>query len=274
MRVIFIGFCLICAPGAAAWMGARLSFAPPIHRLEVYRGIHYQTSRDENGIVHLIEVDLSSPGIDLYLTPLNEDARVNGHQYRLDYVRNVARAEGLAVAVNGTMFSSDSYLMPMVGDFATSIDTIVADHQVSHLQARDFLLWFDDSFTPNLETKRPAPPEALKQAKWAVGTQNLATRGVKRGAGDGRRDKRCALGINPDARKMWIGVFESASREEVRQRLVNAGAQHVMLLDGGDSTSLYLGGRAYHVPHGLRFGGQRPVATVLGIRADPILDPL
>jgi exopolysaccharide biosynthesis protein len=71
---------------------------------------------------------------------------------------------------------------------------------------------------------------------------------------------------------MLIGVFESATQIEATRVLMRAGAQYVMTMDGGDSTSLYLGGRARGVPNGLRFGGQRPVATVIGIKADPILD--
>jgi hypothetical protein len=274
LRAVFLCIALICVPAAAALIGDSFNSARRTPRREIYRGVFYETRQGEHGSVHLVEVDLTAPGVDFYLTPLDADAKANGHQYRLDYVRNVARAEGLAVAVNGTMFASDSYLAPMVGDFATSIDTIVADHEISHLQARDFMLWFDDRFTPHLETARPARPDVLERAKWAIGTQNLAIRGKGPRPNDSARDKRCALGLDPASRTLWIGVFESASRRDVRDQLMQAGAHYVMILDGGDSTSFYLGGRAYRVPHGLRFGGQLPVATVLGIRADPILDPL
>jgi hypothetical protein len=274
LRASFLCLALICVPATAALVGTSFDLARRMPRREIYRGVFYESWQGEHGVVHLIEVDLTAPGVDLYLTPLDADAKANGHQYRLDYVRNVARAEGLAVAVNGTMFSSDSYLVPMVGDFATSIDTIVADHEISHLHERDFMLWFDDLLKPHLEITKPARPEVLERAKWAVGTQNLSIQGKETRPNDGRRDKRCALGLDPSSRKLWIGVFQSASARDVRDQLLQTGAHYVMLLDGGDSTSFYLGGRAHRVPHGLRFGGQFPVATVLGIRADPILDPL
>jgi hypothetical protein len=274
LRFCFVCFCLVCVPAAAAWISEGLTMAQPIPRREIYRGVYYQSSEELQGMVHLIEVDLQAPGIELFLTPRNADASASGHQYRLDYVRNVARAEGLAVAVNGTMFSSDSYLVPMVGDFGTSIDTIVSNYELNHLQPRDFMLWFDDKLNPHLETTRPAPPAALNAAKWAIGTQNLATRGKTPRTSDERRDKRCAIGVDIAKQKLWIGVFASASRNEVRELLWRAGAEYVMSLDGGDSTSLYLGGRAFNVPHGLRLGGQRPVATVFGIRADPLLRPI
>jgi hypothetical protein len=217
---------------------------------------------------------MSAPGIDLFLSPPNLDAKASGHEYRLDYVRNIARSEGLAVAINATLFGSDSYVIPMVGDFATSLDTVVSSYKINHLEAHDYMLWFDDNLTPHVEKTRPAPLEALKRAKFAIGTKNLAIRGRNPGSINNQKDKRCALGVDPDRRKIWIGMFELASRPHATEVLMRAGAEYVMMLDGGDSASLYLGDRSNGVPHGLRFGGQRAVATVFGVKAYPILDPL
>jgi hypothetical protein len=272
LRTFMVCICLLCIPGAAAWVGANFSYTRQTPRTEIYRGVYYQCSQ-ENGItIHLLEVDLSRPGIELFVTPVDQVALARGHEYRLDYVRNAARAEGLAVAVNGNVFSSDSYLLPMVGDFATSRDTIVADYKLNHLNSHDYLLWFDKDLRPHFETFRPAPLEVLQQSKWAIGGIDLSIYGDRPFKHGGPRDKRSIIGINHE--RMWIGVFESATQGEAIEMLMRAGARYVMTLDGGDSTSLYLGGRARGVPGGLRFGGQRPVATVIGIKADPILDPL
>jgi hypothetical protein len=247
----------------------------PTPRTEIYRGIFYQTSRGKSGVIHLLEIDLGRPGIELYLTPVNPEAIANGHEYRLDYVRNVARDGGLAIAVNGTLFKSDSYLIPMVGDFATSVDTIIAEYQMNHLHPRDYMLWFDSHLKPHVESTRPAPLAALRNARWAIGGRDLAIRGSKPPKRWSRQQgQRAVVGVDPRQQKMWLGVFESTTQEEATDVLMRAGAEYVMMLDGGNSTSLYLGGRAHGVPGGLRFGGQRPVATVIGVKADPILAPL
>jgi hypothetical protein len=253
-------------------VGANFAYAPQIPRTEIYRGVYYECTQERGGAVHLIEVDLGRPGIELYLTPVDPDALARGHEYRLDYARNEAREEGLSVAVNGNVFSSDSYLLPMVGDFATNHDTIVANHKLNHLNPRDYLLWFDKDLRPHCETVRPAPPDVLQKAKWGIGGIDLSTKGGGQIYQGGPRDKRCVVGINH--KRMWIGVLESATQGEAVDVLMRAGAEYVMALDGGNSTSLYLGGRSRGVPGGLRFGGQQPVATILGIKADPILDPL
>lgn len=272
LRTLLVCTGLLCIPGAAAWVGAHFAYAPQIPRTEIYRGVFYESREINGSTFHLIEIDLSRPGVELYLTPVDRAAFARGHEYRLDYVRNAARAEGLAVAINGPVFSSDSYLLPMVGDLATSRDTIVSNHKLNHLNPRDFLLWFDKNLTPHSETVRPAPLDVLQQARWAIGGIDLSTSGSRSLHPGGSRDKRSTIGINDT--KLWLGVFESATQEEAIEFLMHAGAQHVMTLDGGNSTSLYLGGRTRGVPGGLRFGGQRPVATVIGVRADPILDPL
>jgi hypothetical protein len=111
----------------------------------------------------------------------------------------------------------------------------------------------------------------LQQAKWGIGTRDSAFIGAIKPA-DGTTDKRTALGVDLSSKKLWIAVFEAATQEEVRHILTRAGAQRVMILDGGSSSSLYFGRLANGVAHGLRFGGQRPVATVFGIKADPIID--
>jgi hypothetical protein len=271
-RTFLVCASLIVIPGGAAWVSTFVNHTPQVKRTEIYRGVYYQCTQGQNGAIHLLEVDLSRPNVQLFLTPVNPDALARGHEYRLDYVRNVARAEGLAIAVNGPMFASDSYLLPMVGDFATSRDTIVANHKLNHLNPNNFLIWFDEALRPKAESSRPAPLNVLEKAQWAIGGIDLSVNGGRKYNGDGSSDKRCLIGI--DHERMWLGIFESATQTEAVGVLMRAGAKYVMMMDGGDSTSLYLGGRTRGVPNGLRFGGQRPVATVIGIKADPILDPI
>jgi hypothetical protein len=265
--------CFVAAPCAAAWIGAHLTYSVRTEQIEIFRGVYYQTMQRNGSVVHLVEIDLNRPGIELFVTPLNHEAIANGREYRLDYVRNVARAEGLAVAINGTLFTSDSYVFPMVGDFATSLDTLISNYRINHLDPRDYIVWFDGHLTPHPEMTRPAPLVALQHAKWAIGGRRVVTSEKMIKIQGDKPAKRTLVGVNGQKRKMWFGVFESATKRDATEILLDAGAEYVMLLDGGGSTSLYFGGRTHGVQHGLRFGGQTPVATVIGIKADPILDP-
>ncbi len=87
----------------------------------------------------------------------------------------------------------------------------------------------------------------------------------------GHKMDRCtAVGIDSKRRLLWLAVFENASSLAVAQMLAKEGAQDGFLLDGGHSTTMVIGDKAAHVRPGTLLGGSRPVATVLGIRADPL----
>jgi len=275
MKTLAACLCLLATPAAAAWLGTRFSYERDTPHTEIYRGVYYRSYREPFGRVHLVEVDLTQPGVELYMTPLDREAVAAGYQYRLDYVRNAARANGLAVAINGTFFSADTYLVPMVGDFARSVDSIIANYRLNHLHPLDYLLWFDERLTPYVETARPAPAEALRNAKWAVGGQTIVVRDRERWPRhEDPPNRQTRLGVDPERKRLWLAVVESATNREAAEVLMRAGARYVMVLDGGDSSCLYLGGRARGVAGGLQIGGQRAVATMIGIQADPILDPL
>src|SRR5215469_1740301 len=106
---------------------------------EIFEGITYgckrlDTTEEGSGLVHWVSINLATPGIELYVTPLDPVAVAQGWQYRLRRVGDVVDEEKLAVAVNGTLFESDSGWRPrMAGDLANSVETVVADHVASHV---------------------------------------------------------------------------------------------------------------------------------------------
>jgi hypothetical protein len=269
-RTALVILCLLGGTAAAAWTGSRFSINRTIPRTEIYRGVFYRAFRADRGMVHLVEVDLSHPGVEFYVTPLDPTAQANGYQYRLDYVRNVARSEGLSVAVNGPLFSSDSFLTYMVGDFADSVDSMVSNYKVSHLNPSDFMFSFDEQLRPHVQMTNPIPAGVLQNTKWGIGGLSVKYGTIPPAEGE-VRDNQSLLGVNPETRRLWIGVFESSTESDAVREILRAGAKYALILDGGNSSSLYLGDWAHEVPAGLRFGGQRPVATVIGVKADPIL---
>ena len=57
----------------------------------------------------------------------------------------------LAVVINASLFTRSARWRPALsGDFANGVETVVANHVVSHVWKHTYLLWFDDELTPQL----------------------------------------------------------------------------------------------------------------------------
>jgi hypothetical protein len=251
------------------WWNRRQPVAPT----EIYEGVTYACERLETGggagLVHWVRVDLAARGIDIYVTPLDPHAVAQGWQFRLKRTGKTVREEKLAVAINATMFSTDSGWIPMAGDMAKALETTVADHHVSHNWEHTYLLWFEDDLTPHLEATKPPGVSVLDTARWAIGGQGVGLAGgkVNERMEYSPVDSRTAVGIDRDSRLLFLAVFEKASPRTALEKLAELGAKEGMLLDGGDSTSMALGGQARGVRPGVLTGDWRPVATHLGVRA-------
>jgi hypothetical protein len=241
---------------------------------EIFEGITYgckrlDTTEEGSGLVHWMSIDLATPGIELYVTPLDPVAVAQGWQYRLRRVGDVVDKEKLAVAVNGALFGSDSGWWPrMAGDLAKSVEPVVADHVVSHLWEHGYLLGFDDELTPYLSGSGPPTADELARAKWGIGAQAVGLRGGKVWPGSSRTpDSRTAVAIDRERKLLFLAVGQYISPRRLLQDLADLGAKEGMLLDGGDSSSMAIGKGAAGVAAGVLYGGWRPVATHFGVRA-------
>ena len=121
----------------------------PIFAGVTYRAERIASTEEGGGLLHVVTVDLAAPGIELYVTPLDPEAVAQGWQYRLRRIGDVLEKEHLAVAINGALFTSRSpWWFRMSGDLAKGVETVVADHVVSHIWEHTYLLWFDDQLAP------------------------------------------------------------------------------------------------------------------------------
>ena len=69
----------------------------------------------------------------------------------------MVKREHLAVATNGTMFTSNSIgRLRLPGDLAKGVETAVADGVVSHVWEHTYLLWFDADLTPAFAASKTA----------------------------------------------------------------------------------------------------------------------
>ena len=244
---------------------------------EIFAGITYgrerlETTQEGRGFLDWVRIDLTAPGIELYVTPLDPSARAQGWQYRLRQIEDVVSGEHLAVAINGTLFTSNSGWWPrMSGDLANSVETVVADHVVSHVWEHTYLLWFDDQLTPHLRPSKPPTAAELGRAKWGIGGQAVWLWGGKVWPGSSRSsDSRTAVAVDQQRKLLFFAVGQHISPRLLLKRLVDLGAKDGMLLDGGGSRSMAIGQGAERVPAGILYGGSRPVATYFGVRAQLI----
>jgi hypothetical protein len=217
----------------------------------------------------MVSIDLAAPGIELYVTPLDPVALEQGWQYRLRRIEDVVDKERLAVAINGTLFTSNSFLgLRMSGDLARGVETVVADHVVSHIWEHTYLLWFDEHLTPNLRASKPPTAAELANAKWGIGGQGVGLRaGRVWPGGDRSPDSRTAAAIDRQRKLLFLAVGEHISPRLILQKLAALGAKDGVLLDGGSSSAMAIGKGATGVSIGILHGGWRPVATYLGVRA-------
>src|SRR5215468_10149014 len=243
---------------------------------EIFTGITYGRERIEptaegGGMLQWARVDLSAPGIGLYVTPLDRNAVARGWQYRLRRVGTVAERQHLALAVNAMLFATGSTWRELLpGAYARGVETAIAEHAVSHVWPDTYLLWFDDALTPTLERFKPPPAAALARAKWGIGGQGVGLWDGKVGPhSSGRPDSRTAVAIDRAPRLLYLAVGEYISPRLIMQKLAELGAKDGMLLDGGHSSAMVIGTRARGLGAGAVSGGWWPVATQFGVRAKP-----
>src|SRR6516164_2927828 len=78
---------LAMASGSMAWWDRR----GPHPATAIFEGITYgcerlDTTEEGGGLLHWVRIELTAPGIELYVTPLNPSAAARGWQYRLRHI--------------------------------------------------------------------------------------------------------------------------------------------------------------------------------------------
>jgi Phosphodiester glycosidase len=246
---------------------------------EIFEGVTYgceqmQLSDEGSGVIHWARIDLTAPGIELYLTPKDPMAISQGWQYRLRRVGDVVATEHLAIAINGALFKLKSDGWPrMSGEFAKGVEPVVVDHVVSHFWGDTYFLWFDDNLTPHLRPSKPLRVEELSTAKWGIGGQDLWLRDGRVWSDDSRclrPGARTAVAVDLSRKLLFLAVGTHISPRLLFKTLANLGAKDGMLLDGGDSSSVAIGKGAKDVSAGAVYGGWRPIATHFGVRAQAL----
>ncbi len=273
LRTATLALSLIALAAALYYRSTLRSPCPPT---PIYQGVTYRCdpmpeTPESGGLVHVVEVDLTAPGIQLYVTNIDPVAKAHGWEYTLDYVGRVTKEKHLAVCVNGTLFKSNSGWIRMRGDEATSLETAVSEHLVNHLDPNSPMLWFEDNLTPHMAQDRPAKPELLAKMRFGIGGQEgILQHGLPRPETQTIPDHRTMLAVDTARKRLWIAAFDKASYRMAARKLGQLGAQDGTMLDGGTSTAMALGQDAANVSPGVLIGNWRPVPVHFGIKAVPL----
>jgi hypothetical protein len=201
----------------------------PPQPTKIFSGVTYGCERLErteqgHGVLHWVRVELDDPGIELYVSPLDRSALEEGWQYRLRWIADVVSDERLAVAINGTLFTSQRTWLRLPGDLANGVETVVSDHVASHFWEHTYLLWFDDDLKAHLRPSKPPTSAELRQAKWGIGGQAVWLQDGKVWPGSDRRpDSRTAIGIDAERKLLFLAVAQWASPYLVLERMAKMG---------------------------------------------------
>jgi hypothetical protein len=240
---------------------------------KIFVGVTYGAERlalteEGGGLVHWVQVDLTAPGLGLYVTPLDPDAVERGWQYRLRSIEDVVEGQHLSVAVNATYFdtASGSWLR-FSGELARSLQTLISDHVVAYGLWGRSLIWFDTKLAPHVS---PPGQDVFARAHWGIGTHELQLHnGQVLLLRDSRADARTAIGVDQTRKLLFLAVAERLSQARMMHILAGLGARDGFLLDGGNSSAMGIGEGSNGIPGPVFFGARRPVATYIGVRALP-----
>lgn len=243
--------------------------------VEIFHGVTYEVqalpeTEGSSGLARIVCVDLSAAGVEPFVTPVDSNAVQSGYQYRLAYPWWIARREGLAVTINGAYFERNGRWY-WQGQRVNSRHTAIAEGVVSHVSRHSRLLWIDEGGRPRINPDLQPPAEVLQRARWGIGSGDIMLR-------DGKpcptiheaADRRTIMGVDTERRLLWLAVFEHASFKAAAEVLAAAGARDGLMLDGGGSTAMYIGRHAADGVRGRVLGGWRPVATHVGVFAEPL----
>jgi hypothetical protein len=270
--VVIVGILAFLGTVAASarWIGA----SEPLGAIEIFPGVSFcsdvlPVTEEGDGRVYVVVADLVTPGLQLYVTPLDPVALAQGWSYRLRRISEVTRTERLSVVINASMFGSQSpFWFRLPGDLAISAyGTLVADHVVATVQHNSDVLWFDDQLQPHLRPwENSLRARDLAAAKWAIGGQ-IVLRDGQVASGIGRRPDSRTMAAIDDKNHLFLAVARNISPRRLSERLAELGAKDGLMLDGGTSSAMAIGGGPRGITAGVVYGGWRPVASYFGIRA-------
>ncbi|MGL5083348.1 MAG: phosphodiester glycosidase family protein, partial [Microcoleaceae cyanobacterium] len=255
---------------------------------QLFPGISYQRiprSEPRRLMVHIVEIDLTSPGIELFVTP--GEPKDDRMEIAAQTTREFLKKYQAQVAINASFFypihtRTPWDYFPRTGDRVNVVGQAIANG--NHYSDPD-KIWF--AFCISNKTKVQILPERCPENTTHAVSGNVLL--IKQGqpARIRRSDKnelfpRTAVGVDASGKTLWLvivdgrqkGYSEGITFKELQKIFVDLGAETALNLDGGGSTTLVMqnrrGAKILNSP--IQSGipmRQRPVANHLGVYALP-----
>lgn len=272
--------CGIVLLGVLSAVALRHALLPtPMKKNEIFRGVHYFSTTIKNiegdsSRVMGFEIELDAPGVEFFIRPLDTAAVEQGAHYNLRWPDLEVLRQDLSVLINGVLYHPGQWTKSYPGAKVSAVESLIIDGELTHLDPHSYLIWFDETLLPHVETTKPPPAEAIRQAKWAIGVQGLRiTDGSARHASSSDHDrvmKRTFIGVDPNQRKLWLLVFGAIDGYQMIDVARQTGIVHGGQLDSDDGTWGIVGPGAVGVRAMTGIRGLRPIASYIGIRALPV----
>lgn len=272
----------------------------PVTR-SLFQGVTYERyvrNQPRPSVFHVVEVDLTAPGIDFLVSPplpvdeAGDEAVDEALETAADTVPGFLKRQHVQVAVNGSYFfphyvRSPFHYYPHVGDGANTVGVSISNGD-RYSQAEEG--WAALCIISNRDiriTERDCPAntqQAIAGDIQFVKDAQPYTEGLVILQGhNAKRMPRTAIATNLNATKLWIvvvdgrqrGYSEGVTLAELSEFVIGLGADQAINLDGGGSSTLAVEDRKQprvlnapvqaRVPMNLR-----PVANHLGVYAKPL----
>ena len=204
-------------------------------RTEIYQGVYLTVedlpeTNEARGKVMIVEVHWDTPGVRIENRPFDFDVRSDdptGAHYKLEFADAALWRSGAAVLMNTCLYRPGSISSAIPGKAVRSSETLVVDGQVSHVDEHSYLLHWDAVMNGRIELEKPPSWEHLDRATNGLGLQGVQVReGKAVPAAMGNKENleaRAFIGIDPDARILYMIAFEEASGHYMMDRAVRAG---------------------------------------------------
>jgi hypothetical protein len=255
---------------------------------ELFQGVQYErrvTRSPRPMVMHIISIDLQTPGIQLLVTPGDPKAEL---PLQARTTSQFLKQFGLQIAINGDGFTPwyanhlFSYY-PHAGDPVAPIGFAASQGEVYSADTdREPTLYLSRNNRVSFRIPNGRIYNALSGNLMLVEAgQILQLPALEENV---RPDPRTAVGVDKSGRRLYLvvvdgrmpGYSEGITLQELAELLLSAGAHFAMNLDGGGSSTLAVqspGGspRLLNSPIHLGIiGRERPVGNHLGIYASPL----
>ncbi|NQY12394.1 MAG: hypothetical protein HRT81_00845 [Henriciella sp.] len=251
-------------------------------RTEIYRGVYLTVedlpeTHEARGKVMIVEVHWDTPGVRIENRPFDFDVRSDdptGAHYKLQFADAALWRSGAAVLMNTCLFHPGSITSAIPGKAVRSIETMVVDGEVSHLHEHSYLLYWDAAMAAEFLLEKPPSADSLDRATLGLGVQGVQVRNnqpvpIALSSVD-EVFARTFIGIDPEARVLYLMAFEHVSGHYMIDRAVRAGVVFGGQLDSGSSTNMLIGPDARGVGAHSGIRNLRPLGPYMMIFADPL----